>query len=213
MKTMLRRFLPVIVTVLLVLLLFCGLLWHFVIGPNCMLSAIERGDVRRIGLLGHLGVNPNSDVWMVGGLMHCASEAGKVGAMAKLQELGANVNRLDGYGGTPADAAVEGDQVRALRWLLAHGADPTITNRDGYTVAEYITNQIGMSEAQKKEFLSLVKAAEILSRRPQNQPTAHSKIALAPSWGVYGDSVPRQNWISHQTPSHCHRQPFGAQDE
>lgn len=157
---MLGRFLPVIVTVLLVLLLFCGLLWHFVIGPNCMLSAIERGDVRRIGLLGHLGVNPNSDVWMVGGLMHCASEAGKVGAMAKLQELGANVNRLDGYGGTPADAAVEGNQVQALQWLLAHGADSSITNRDGYTVAEYVTNQIGMSEAQKKELLSVLKAAE-----------------------------------------------------
>lgn len=124
-----------------------------------MLSAIERGNARRIGLLGHLGVNPNSDVLMIGGLMQCAAAAGQVGAMAKLQELGADVNRLDEYGATPAHVAVWGDQVQALRWLLAHGADPSITNRDGFTVTEYVTNQIGMSESQKAELLSVLKVA------------------------------------------------------
>ena len=124
-----------------------------------MLTAIQHGNVQKVAFLAHIGINPNSDALLIGGFIHCAAARGQVQVMAKLQELGANVNRLDEYGATPAHVAVICGQVSSLSWLLAHGANPSIKNRDGYTVPECITNQMGMAESLRNELLSVVKAA------------------------------------------------------
>jgi ankyrin repeat protein len=131
-----------------------------------MLSAIQQGDVRRVALLAHLGIPTNSDVWLEGGVLHCAAAMGQTNVMAKLLELGANINRWDGYGDTPADAAVFGGQTNALRWLLAHGENPSIKNRDGYTVAQYITNSME-DESHQAELLSILKEA---TNNPSSSP-------------------------------------------
>ena len=85
----------------IVLMLATGLVWRFAVGPARMLAAVQRGDVKRIGLFAHLGIRPDSDAPLVGGFMHCAAASGQTLGMARLQSLGASVNRLDGYGVTP----------------------------------------------------------------------------------------------------------------
>lgn len=89
--------------------------------------------------------------------MQCAAAKGGTQGMANLLLLGANVNRIDGMGGTPAHAAVSGHQIESLRWLLAHGADPSIRDRHGLTLLECVTNTV--SGPEQEEFLSAVTAA------------------------------------------------------
>ena len=141
----------------LLLTLAVGCVWRFVVGPSRMVAAIQRGDGQRIGLFARLGIRPNSDAFLVGGFMHCAAASGQTGAMAKLQDLGASVNRLDGYGVTPLHVAVHSCRIESLRWLLAHGADSSIRDRDGRTVAEYVSADV--PEQQRREFVSALNQA------------------------------------------------------
>jgi hypothetical protein len=99
-------------------------------------------------------VNPNGDVFLIGGLMHCAAADGQTEIMGILQNWGGDVNGIDGWGGTPAHAAVKCKQLKSLRWLLAHGADPSITNRHGLSVGQFVTNEITGPESE--EFLSVI---------------------------------------------------------
>jgi hypothetical protein len=117
-----------------------------------MVAAIQRGELQKIGIFARLGIRPDSDAFLVGGFMHCAASAGQPQAMAKLQDLGASVNRLDGYGVTPIHVAVHFHRIESLRWLLAHGADPSIRDRHGRTAAEYVSSDV--PEKQREEFLS-----------------------------------------------------------
>jgi hypothetical protein len=156
-KTKLKKYRIAIIILAVFLVLLCGLLWRFLIGPSWMLDATEHDDVQKIALYARLGISPDSDLFFIGGFMHCAAAGGKVPAMAKLLELGANVNRLDEYGATPAHAAAFGDQAAALRWLLAHGADPSIKDRDGYNVAEYIINHL--DESQRPGMIAILEEA------------------------------------------------------
>lgn len=157
MKTQFRNYLVGLVPLLLFVGLVFGVIWRFAYAPGCLLTASEHGDARKIAFLTHLGVHPDSEIWLNGGLMQCAAANGQTQAMATLLGLGANVNRLDGYGVTPAQAAVFGHQVESLRWLLAHGADPRIKSRDGYALAEYVTNHV--AEPEREKFLTVIRAA------------------------------------------------------
>lgn len=123
--------------------------------------------MRKAALLTDLGVRPDSDIIFVGGLMQCAAAKGETQAMAKLLELGANVNRLDGNGATPAHAAIFGHQLESFRWLLAHGADPSMRDRNGLTVIQYLTNNI--PEPEQEEFLSVITAASNRQERANSR--------------------------------------------
>ncbi|MBL9170852.1 MAG: ankyrin repeat domain-containing protein [Verrucomicrobiales bacterium] len=138
------------------------LYWHQAVAPRQMLAAIQSGDVQRIGRLAAFGVNPDSDLFLVGGFIHCAAASGQTSAMARLYSLGARLNRLDGYGGSPLHAAAHSGHLESFAWLLAHGADPSLRDRDGLTVAQYVTNEVPWQ--QRPEFISLIIAAS-------NQPT------------------------------------------
>jgi hypothetical protein len=139
----------------ILLALVAGLVWHFAVGPGRMVAAIQRGDLQKIGVFARLGIRPDSDAFLVGGFMHCAAASGQTQAMAKLQDLGASVNRLDGYGVTPVHVAVRFHRIESLRWLLAHGADPSIRDRDGRTAADYVSSEV--PEQQREEFHSALK--------------------------------------------------------
>jgi len=65
------------------------------------------------------------------------------------------VNRLDGYGVTPVHVAVRAQNIDSLRWLLSHGADPTIRDRDGRTAADYVSTDV--PERQREDFVSALK--------------------------------------------------------
>ena len=139
--------------------------------------------MQKAALLTYLGVHPDDDIFLVGGLMHCAAANGNTQAMAKLLELGANLNRLDDNGATPAYAAVFGRQIDSLRWLLAHGANPSIKDRNGLSLAEYVTNHV--SEPEQEEFLSVIRAASdhqdrASGKQPLSPETTQTSAAAAP---------------------------------
>jgi ankyrin repeat protein len=120
-----------------------------------MIAAIQRGDLQKIGIFARLGIRPDSDAFLVGGFMHCAAASGQTQVMAKLQDLGASVDRLDGYGVTPLHVAVHSHRIESLRWLLAHGADPSLKDRNGRTAADYVSSDV--PEQQREEFVSALK--------------------------------------------------------
>jgi len=150
-----RAALIVLAVCSLVVLLICGVLWRYWFGPRQMLVAIATEDSVKAQRLMHLGVSPNADVFLIGGLMNCAAARGRTQMMDIMYRAGADVNRIDGDGGTPAHDAVECKKLDSLKWLIAHGADSTRTNRYGFTVAQFVTNQI--EEPQQEEFLSALK--------------------------------------------------------
>ena len=140
---------------LFAVLLLCGLAWRLWIGPHYMLAAIDRGDASKVKLLVRLRVNPNADVFLQGGLMHCAAANGRTQIMEILQNAGGDVNRIDGYGVPPAEVAVYSGDLASLRWLLAHGANASIKDRNGNTITYYITNFV--AEPQRENFFSAIK--------------------------------------------------------
>lgn len=135
--------------------LLIGGLWRHWVGPHYMLNAVGRGDVSKAKLLAHLQVDPNADVFLIGGLMHCAAAAGQTQIMEILQHAGADLNRIDGNGATPAHVAVKFGQLNSLQWLIGHGADTSRTNRHGLTVAQSVTNDV--PEPKQEEFLSVIR--------------------------------------------------------
>ncbi len=77
-----------------------------------------------------------------------ASRNGQLGSMARLVQLGADVN-ANPYRGTPLLWACYGDKVDAAAWLLDHGADPDLRHDFGGTqhgkgaVAMHLSAQFG----------------------------------------------------------------------
>ena len=125
-----------------------ALYWRFALASGQMVDAIQRGDVQRISTLARLTVNPDSGAFLVGGFMQCATASGKLQSMSRLRDLGANVNGLDGWGETPLHVAVRFKQIEAFRWLLANAADPSITNRAGNTIVDYIKKYVPATQQE-----------------------------------------------------------------
>jgi hypothetical protein len=145
-----------------------------------MVAAIKRGDVKKVALFARLGIRPDSDAFLIGGFMHCATASGQTLVMAKLQDLGAGLNRLDGYGVAPVHVAVRSHRIEALRWLMAHGADPTIRDRDGRTAADYVSTDV--PEQQREDFIGALKQT---SNKPhgansrQRDPSGFGSLLMA----------------------------------
>ena len=55
-----------------------------------------------------------------------------------LFELGADVNAKNGDGEPPIVVAAESFNIKAIRWLLKHGADKTATNANGETARDIV---------------------------------------------------------------------------
>ena len=146
-----------IVVVCVMLAVGVALYWRFVLASGQMIDAIQREDLQRISTLASLTVNPNSEAFLVGGFMQCAAACGKPQSMARLRDLGASVNKLDGWGQTPLHIAVKFNQIEAFRWLLANGADPSILDRDGNTIADYINKYVPVP--QQETFTNELKKA------------------------------------------------------
>jgi ankyrin repeat protein len=181
-KTRRRNYLLALIPILLFMGVGCWLIWRFLFGPGDLLDAVQRGKYGKASLLTYLGVSPNSEIFLVGGVIHCTAAEGQTEAMAKLLEMGANVNRLDGYGVTPAHVAVQFHQLEAFRWLLAHGADPSIKDRRGRTLAECIPNDL--PEQEREGFLSALKEASnqqggANGRQPFSSETNRASAAAA----------------------------------
>ena len=144
-----------IVVACVLVALAVGFAWRLAVGPSRMVSAIQRGDLRKITIFARLGIRPDSDAFLVGGFMHCAAAGGQTQVMAKLQDLGASVDRLDGYGVAPLHVAVHSHRIESIRWLLAHGADPLVRDRNGRTAIDCVSSDV--PQQQQAEFISTLR--------------------------------------------------------
>jgi hypothetical protein len=99
---MTRRRKTLILMLLLAVAVGLYVSWLTFFGPRLMLQAIATEDLSRITLIVRSGIDPNSDIFLVGGYLHCAAARGSVSSMAQLIALGADINRVDGYGMTPS---------------------------------------------------------------------------------------------------------------
>ena len=81
-------------------------------------------------------------------IIHQVAREGNVQVLKVLIQLGADVNREDSEGYTPASEAAENGHVEVIRALHQAGADLNIPNNDGLTPA-YIAAQKGHVELMR----------------------------------------------------------------
>jgi ankyrin repeat protein len=127
----------VAITIGVVAMLLAGLAWRYYYGPLIMTHAAARGDLSTLRTLRSFGVGTDVNGFLVGGPLHCAVAGGQLQSIAVLVDMGADLNRLDGYGDTPLHIAIRHEQYQALEWLLEQGCDLTVLNRDGKTPLQY----------------------------------------------------------------------------
>jgi Ankyrin repeats (3 copies) len=99
-----------------------------------------RGSLESLDLLlAHGGELANA------GLMHAATASGRVSAMTRVLELGADINEGDdmlktGFPtyGTPLLRAIKKGKAEAVRFLLERGASVTKPGHDGWTPLQIV---------------------------------------------------------------------------
>ena len=123
--------------------------WRTSVGPRMMLDAIASEDTNRMTWIARSGIDPNSDVFLIGGLLHCAAARGANKSMEHLAALGADIDRLDGYGMTPMMVSVKMGSPEAYRWLVSNGANAKLLSRDGKTARDYF---LDLDEQSRKVF-------------------------------------------------------------
>ncbi len=97
-------------------------------GELPMRDAIVAGDVAAVAALLDAGADPTSD-WGAGvTAVHWAAARDHREIVALLVENGANVNVRTDAGQTPLLLASTSASYDTVTWLLAHGADPTISS-------------------------------------------------------------------------------------
>jgi ankyrin repeat protein len=79
--------------------------------------------------------------------MRRASANGRIDVLEALLKYGGDVNEvadckdIDGPPGTALHAAADAQNEEAVRWLLAHGADDTLKNKDGISAREIMEDK------------------------------------------------------------------------
>lgn len=126
------------------------LVWRMWLGPDQMLRAIATENTDRITWITRSGIDPNSDAFLIGGFLHCATARGAIPSMNRLVELGADIDRVDGYGFSPLMVSIKMDQPAAYYWLLAKGADPSVVSRDGKKAQDLLQ---ALDETGQRAFL------------------------------------------------------------
>jgi hypothetical protein len=110
--------------------------WVFWLGPTLIVSQIQNHDRSAAEWSCRLGVSPNRDAWLTGGVFHCAVASGDSNIVVMMIERGADINRLDGYGATPLHVATRQGDVAMMSLLIRYGADPSRRDREGATALD-----------------------------------------------------------------------------
>jgi ankyrin repeat protein len=98
------------------------------------------------------------------------------------------INSLDEMGDTPLNCAVVQENVEVADFLLAHGADPNIPNRNGLTPLEQASSR------GKDTGLSLAKL--LLAHGAQPNPTNATEFKIPPlEWAVTSDNLELVNLL------------------
>jgi hypothetical protein len=111
-------------------------IWLLYLGPVLIVRHIHAHQSQTVEWFCRLGVSPDRDAWLVGGVFHCAVASGNTNIVAMMIKRGADINRVDGYGATPLHVATKTDDHQMIQFLMKHGADPNKRNRDGMTPLE-----------------------------------------------------------------------------
>jgi hypothetical protein len=125
----------VLAALMLVVIAIPVWIWHF--GPLLIVRHIQRHDRKTVNWFCRLGVSPNRDAWLKGGVFHCAIAAGDSNIVLMLISRGADVNRIDAYGATPLHVATRAGDLDMIKLLVDAGADPSKADRDGATPLDW----------------------------------------------------------------------------
>jgi hypothetical protein len=111
-------------------------IWLLYLGPAMIVRHIHAHQIRTVEWFCRLGVSPDHDAWLVGGVFHCAVASGDTNIVTMMLARRADVNRIDGYGETPLHVATITGDLQMMQFLVERGADPRKRNRDGMTPLE-----------------------------------------------------------------------------
>lgn len=111
--------------------------------------AVQNGDLEKLQQhLAEPGFDINADVGMGRALIHCAADYGQCEVIELLLAKGANVNALDKHGITPLLNAIFEGHTKAVKVLIAKGADKTVKAPSGESALE---------SAEKEEIKDLLR--------------------------------------------------------
>lgn len=120
----------------LVFVLIGYAIWICLAGPILIVRQIHNQNAETVEILCSLGVSPNRDAWMVGGVFHCAVASGNQDIVEMMITSRTDVNRIDGYGTTPLDVATSGNDVPMMQLLVKNGSNTSKRNRSGETALD-----------------------------------------------------------------------------
>ena len=115
--------------------------WVFFVGPVLIVRQIHSHNRNAVDWFCRLGVSPNRDAWLIGGVFHCAIASGDSNIVMMLIQKGADLNRIDGYGMTPLHVATRQGDLVMMSLLVTHGADASGRDRDGATALDVATHE------------------------------------------------------------------------
>lgn len=108
----------------------------FIYGPKKMVDAALTDDVNAISWWNKIGINPNSNAFLVGTPLTCAAAAGKTNAVEKLLTLHTDINLLDGYGVAAIHCAVKHKREGVLLLLIRNKCNVNLLSRQGQTALD-----------------------------------------------------------------------------
>ncbi len=115
--------------------------------------AVYTGNYRAVSLLFDTDPGPSVEDRRWDHLLAVAVEKGlPLEVIGRLLEKGYDINRGDGAGMTPLHFAARWKGVEMTKFLLEHGANPKLTNRNGLVPGELAFRTGNLSVAQLLEF-------------------------------------------------------------
>jgi len=96
------------------------------------------------------------------GVVRAATFTGDPRFIATLLKYGITINKPDSNGNTPLHFAMGEGNVEMVQFLIANGANPTITNNTGLTAVDVLVekNRFFVSKANKKKIMAIIGATE-----------------------------------------------------
>jgi ankyrin repeat protein len=121
--------------------------------------------------------------------LHKAAEFGELSDVEGILKVnGKLLNSVDEMGDTPLNCAVVQEREDVVEFLLAHGADPNIPDRNGLTPLE--------QACSRDKAVGLALASLLLAKGAQINPTNETEFSTSPlEWAVTSDNPELVNFL------------------
>lgn len=118
------------------------------VGFTALRAAAQENEVETVKLLCEMGANVNVEGDDTP--LYCAAAQGHLEVVKILIDYGADVNKALKYTGTtPLQIACNWEQYDVAKYLLEHGADPTIIDNDGNSCLQAARHHGGNRKLEK----------------------------------------------------------------